>query len=82
MSATSTRQKIFSAAKRIVVKVGTGAVCRETGRLDSRSVSVLARQIATAMRSGIDVTLVASGAIGAGLGEMDMPRRPRTMPML
>jgi glutamate 5-kinase len=82
MAATSRRQKIFSGARRIVVKVGTGAVCRESGRLDGRSVTGLARQIAAAMRAGIDVTLVASGAIGAGLAEMDMPRRPRTMPML
>jgi len=76
------RQQILSQASRIVVKIGTNAVCDESGRLDVRDVRRLARQVAALMRQGRTCTLVASGAIGAGLGELDLPERPRTMPEL
>ncbi len=81
MSDEAIRQSIAS-AKRIVVKIGTSAICDESGRLDCGAVNKLARQIAQAMKSGISITLVASGAIGAGLGELDLPSRPKTVPML
>ena len=64
------------------MKVGTSAITDETGRLDQRTVRRLAGQIADVMKSGISVTLVASGAIGAGMAELDLPARPRTLPML
>jgi glutamate 5-kinase len=64
------------------VKVGTNAICDEAGRLDRVTVRNLARQIGELMRQGRSVTLVASGAIGAGIGELDLPARPRRMPEL
>jgi len=76
------REKVLARAKRIVVKVGTNAICDDAGRLDRAQVRSLARQIAELMAAGRAVTLVASGAIGAGMGELDMTARPRTMPEL
>ena len=76
------RQQILSQVRQIVVKVGTNAVCEPTGRLDIKGIRGLARQIARLMRDGRQVTLVASGAIGAGLAELNLPERPKTMPEL
>ena len=76
------RQQIISQADRIVVKIGTSAICDDRGRLNSRTVDNLCNQIAAAMRSGVSVTLVASGAVGAGLGELNLQARPKTMPKL
>jgi glutamate 5-kinase len=65
-----------------VVKVGTGAICDQTGRPDRKAIGKLAGQLAELRAGGVEVTLVASGAIGAGLGEMDISRRPRSVPQL
>ena len=80
MPGKSIRQNIISRARKIVVKVGTNAITDRTGRLDQQSVRNLAGQIANVMKSGVSVTLVASGAIGAGMAELDLPARPRTPP--
>ncbi|MBN1942291.1 MAG: glutamate 5-kinase [Phycisphaerae bacterium] len=82
MPGTTVRQTVLTRAKRIVVKIGTSAITDEAGRLDPRAVKRLAGQIADVTASGVSVTLVASGAIGAGMGELDLPERPRTLPML
>ncbi|KKM65197.1 hypothetical protein LCGC14_1493700, partial [marine sediment metagenome] len=42
----------------------------------------LSGQIAGALRGGLDVALVSSGAIGAGIAELDLPARPGTLPLL
>lgn len=76
------RQQILSQARRLVVKIGTQAICTTGGRLDVRAVRSLARQIAALIQDGRRVTVVASGAIGAGLGELNLPARPKTMPEL
>jgi len=76
------RERIAADVRRIVVKIGTGAICRADGRLNRRAVTTLAHQIAAVMKSGVSVTLVASGAIGVGMAELDLAARPRTLPML
>ena len=82
MSSREIRQEIIARATRIVVKVGTSGICDDGGRPDRRVISRLAGQIAAAMKSGTSVVLVASGAIGAGMGELGLTKRPKTMPML
>ena len=82
MSNAAVRQELIAAARQIVVKVGTAAITDEAGRLDRSVVSHLAAQIANVRSRGAGVTLVASGAIGAGLDELDLACRPRTMEML
>ena len=82
MPDTEVRQNVIAKAKRIVVKVGTSAISDDTGRLVEADVDSLAGQIAGAMASGVSVTVVSSGAIAAGLSEMHLAQRPKTMPML
>ena len=66
-------------AKRIVVKVGTSTITYENGRMNMRNMDRLARAIADLMNSGREVVLVTSGAIGVGVGCLDLPERPREM---
>jgi len=82
MSETSIREQLISHARRVVVKLGTSAITDESGRLDRRVVADLAGQIAEVMDRGVRATLVTSGAIGAGLAELDLPGRPKTMDRL
>jgi len=76
------RQEILSAARRVVVKVGTNGLCDDAGRPDDGQIADIARQLVALRERGVSVTLVASGAIGAGIGELALPERPRTMPQL
>jgi glutamate 5-kinase len=66
----------------LVIKLGTSAICDLSGRLELKTIRGLARQISAVIHGGREVTLVASGAIGAGVGELDLAERPRTMPEL
>jgi len=68
--------------RRVVVKVGTKALTGADGRLDSDFVRALSAQIAGLLESGLEVALVSSGAIGAGMGELELSSRPRTLPRL
>ena len=72
-------RSLISEAKRIVVKVGTSTITYENGRMNMRNMDRLARAIADLMNSGRDVVLVTSGAIGVGVGCLDLPERPSEM---
>jgi len=76
------RGEIATNTKRLVVKVGTAVVTDEEGRLDSAQISALASDIAKVKRSGLEVVLVSSGAIGAGIAELGLPGRPSRLPQL
>ena len=82
MPSSEIRQTVLKGARRIVVKVGTSALTDDAGRLDVKYVADLSRQIAAVAASGVEVTLVSSGAVGAGMAELDLPGRPQTLPML
>jgi len=82
MPGTYVREQVISKARHVVVKVGTNSLTDEAGRLDHAIINRLADQIAQLMAQGRAVTLVASGAIGAGMAEMDLPARPKDMPTL
>ncbi len=82
MPSTQWRNDVVRKARRIVVKVGTSALTDDHGRLDAAFLEDLARQMAAAIDQGVAVTLVASGAVGAGMAELDLDQRPRTLPML
>jgi glutamate 5-kinase len=82
MPSTQARQQLVRTAKTIVVKLGTNVLADEKGLLDRRRVHNLAGQIAQLHRRGLRVTVVSSGAIGAGTGVMGLAHRPRELPML
>ncbi|MGE5508488.1 MAG: glutamate 5-kinase [Chitinophagales bacterium] len=66
--------------KRLVVKVGTSTVTHDTGKLNLHRLEMLVRQITDLTNAGIEVALVSSGAVGAGLGRLGWQRRPTTIP--
>jgi glutamate 5-kinase len=82
MTTEARTRELIRSARRIVVKVGTNALTGRDGRLDEAFVGDLSGQIAQLLADGLEVALVSSGAIGAGVAELDMPGRPKTLPML
>jgi len=79
---TRFRNDVVRNARRIVVKVGTAALTDDRGRLNVQIVGDLARQVAEVSGEGVGVTLVCSGAVGAGMAELDLTDRPKTLPVL
>ena len=68
--------------KRIVIKVGTSTLTDDNHRLAPDKVKKLAREIVELRRRGKEVILVSSGAIGAGIGKLNLKQRPRDIKLL
>ena len=65
---------------RIVVKVGTSTLAHPTGRLNIRHVEELVKVLSDLKNAGHQLILVSSGAIGMGVGKLNLPGRPADMP--
>ena len=65
---------------KIVVKVGTSTLAHPTGRLNIRHVEELVKVLSDLKNAGHQVILVSSGAIGMGVGKLNLPGRPSDMP--
>ena len=65
---------------RIVVKVGTSTLAHSTGRMNIRHVEDLVKVLSDIKNAGHQVILVSSGAIGMGVGKLNLPGRPDDMP--
>ena len=64
---------------RLVIKVGTSTLAHSTGRINIRHVESLCKVMSDLKNSGIEVMLVSSGAIGMGVGKLNLSRRPDDM---
>ncbi|MCY2925935.1 MAG: glutamate 5-kinase, partial [Planctomycetota bacterium] len=81
MSKPNIRMDAVSTVRHVVVKVGTNTICTARGP-NGTAIRTLAQQIAALRGRGVKVALVASGAIGTGMSELGLTKRPRTMPKL
>jgi glutamate 5-kinase len=76
------RQEILAQARTVVIKVGTNVLTSEDGRLDPARLQSLADQIHRIREQGRQVALVSSGAIGAGIGRLELAKRPTDLRQL
>jgi len=79
---TVLRKQLMGNVRNIVVKVGTMLLADENGRLDRKLINRITRQLVSLHKRGIKVTLVSSGAVGAGMGRAELTGRPRSTAML
>jgi glutamate 5-kinase len=70
------RQEVIALAHTVVVKVGTNVLTAEDGRLNPERLGALTDQLRRLRQAGRQVVLVSSGAIGAGIGQLGLGRRP------
>ncbi len=73
------RQEIATAAHTIIVKVGTRVLTAANGMLNQQRVAALAEELHQAMVTGRKVALVTSGAVGAGMGQLGLTKRPTNL---
>ncbi len=64
--------------KSMVIKIGT-SILTTNGRFDKKIVQNLSREMSGFLKKGIHVTIVSSGAIGAGMTILKLKERPRSM---
>jgi glutamate 5-kinase len=74
------RREQVTAARRVVVKVGSSSLTTAAGGIDPARVRRLVDVLAAARARGTEVVLVSSGAIAAGLAPLGLTRRPRALP--
>lgn len=75
---TDLRAEVRS-ARRIVVKVGSSSLTTASGGLNPERVRALVDVLGATRKAGVEVVLVSSGAIAAGLSPLGMKRRPRAL---
>lgn len=74
----SSRAEI-SAAKRIVIKVGSSSLTLAGGGLNSQRIASIVSAIANVKTAGKSVVLVSSGAVAAGMPALHLTQRPTEM---
>lgn len=65
---------------KIVVKVGTSTLAHPTGLLNIRHVESLCKVLSDLKNAGHNIVLVSSGAIGMGIGKLNLSSAPSDMP--
>ena len=76
------RDEVVVSARTWVIKVGTSVLTGPDGTLDPARIRHLAEQISAVMATGRKVALVSSGAVGAGIGQLGLSRRPDNLRQL
>jgi len=72
------RKELIRPVKRAVVKVGSGVLTRKNG-LNMNVIDDLTMEICGLRKKGIEIILVSSGAIAAGLKKIGMSKRPQSV---
>lgn len=72
------RKGLFRSVKRVVVKVGSGVLTGADG-LNMAVIDQLTTDICALRKRGIEVILVSSGAIAAGLRKIGISKRPQSL---
>ena len=72
----------FENAKRIVIKIGTNTLVKEgTVEIDTAYVSRIVRQVHSLLKTGRQVIIITSGAIGMGAAQLDLTNRVKDTKM-
>ncbi|MEI6861100.1 MAG: glutamate 5-kinase [Verrucomicrobiota bacterium] len=64
------------APRRVVIKLGTGVLTFGIGQLDTARIATVCAEIAALHRTGTEVIVVSSGAVGLGMGRLGLKKRP------
>ncbi len=66
-----------STPKRVVIKLGTGVLTTGIGQLDTTRITAVCAEIAALRARGTEVIVVSSGAVGLGMGALQLLRKPK-----
>ena len=69
----------FDRAKRVVVKVGSGVLTKQSG-LNTDAICSISGQISYLIDRGVEVVLISSGAMASGIKKVGLLKRPDEIP--
>jgi glutamate 5-kinase len=81
-SAALSSRELVAAASRIVVKVGTNVLMRDDGSVSIGVLYGIAESLANLRRSGREVLVVSSGAVGLGTQRLALASRPSEVDLI
>ena len=70
------RRALMSQVRRLVVKIGSNVLTTRNHRLSGPVVKRLVEDVVELRNRGLEVAIVTSGAVAAGMGRMELSRRP------
>jgi len=70
------KRRAGMSSKLIVVKVGTASLTKKNGVFNKELMGKLVDQIATGVKQGNRIVFVTSGAVAAGISELEIPPKP------
>ncbi|MEW6753169.1 MAG: glutamate 5-kinase [Candidatus Latescibacterota bacterium] len=73
------RQALMAQVSRLVVKVGSSSLTTRRHQLDRRVLRELVGDVIELRRRGLQVAVVSSGAVAAGMGRLGLESRPRAV---
>ena len=76
---SAARAELLKSVTRIVVKLGTGILTDNQKQPDLGQMEQLVGQVAAQRKSGKEIVLVSSGAVGAGMGVLGHRKRPQDL---
>lgn len=78
----SQRKQAIRDVGAVVVKVGTRVLTDQSGKLDRRRIERLSAGLCAIADTGRQTIVVSSGAVGAGIGKLDLKQRPSDLGQL
>lgn len=74
------RRETIKRTKRVAIKVGSAVLTQGNGTLNETAFKGLALEVFKLWSRGIEVALVTSGAVAAGMGKLGLTERPKSIP--
>ncbi len=73
------RRLRMSQVRRLVVKIGSSSLTTSSNKLNRRAIHQLVDDVVALRKQGIEVAIVTSGAVAAGMGRLDLEARPKAI---
>jgi len=74
------RRETVKRTKRVVIKVGSAVLTLQSGGLNEEAFTRLSLAVSNLLRRGVEVAVVTSGAVAAGMGKLGLTERPKSIP--
>ena len=76
------RKKYLKNIKKMVIKIGSSSLTSKAGGLDKVSMKRFVNEVSSLIKRGMEVIIVTSGAIAAGLENLNIKKKPEDINLL
>lgn len=76
------RDKYPADIKKMIIKIGSSSLTTEKGRLDKTNIKKFVNEVSLLIKKGIEIIIVTSGAIAAGLESLKISEKPDDLALL